>query len=109
MSGVTNMSGLFNADTSRKSVTPLTVAQMELAQTFNGDISGWNVSNVKNMSDMFMSSPNFDGDISGWDVSNVTNMEAMFSKSGSFNGDISGWNVSSVKNMSSMFFGNIIV
>ena len=35
---------------------------------FNGDISNWNVSNVKDMSSMFETSK-FNGDISEWDVS----------------------------------------
>jgi len=34
---------------------------------FNDDISKWNVSNVTDMSGMFVDS-SFDGDISGWDV-----------------------------------------
>ena len=38
--------------------------------TFNGKISKWNVSNVKNMVDMFSHSK-FNNDISNWDVSNV--------------------------------------
>ena len=37
---------------------------------FNGDISNWNVSNVKNMRSMFLYSK-FNSDISNWDVSNV--------------------------------------
>ena len=35
------------------------------------DISGWNVSNVTNMSWMFANSP-FNQNITGWDVLNVT-------------------------------------
>ena len=54
---------------------------------FNGDISGWDVSSVTNISDIFKHSK-FHGDISGWDVSNVTNMIWMFSES-QFIGDIS--------------------
>jgi surface protein len=52
-----------------------------------------------------MDSSSFNGDISGWDVSSVTNMYAMFSNS-QFDGDISGWNVSSVTNMSDIIFLN---
>jgi len=59
---------------------------------FNGDLSGWDVSSVTNMSDMFYWSI-FNGDISGWDVSNVTNMIWMFSES-QFIGDISEWDAS---------------
>lgn len=68
---------------------------------FNGDISEWNTSNVKNMGGMFFES-NFNGDISKWDVSNVRNMGGMFYDS-DFNGDISKWNTSNVLDMSFMF------
>lgn len=71
---------------------------------FNGDISKWDVSNVKNMESMFLDSK-FEGDISKWNVSNVKNMTNMFASS-NFNGDISNWNVSNVENMSSMFVGS---
>ena len=37
---------------------------------FNQDISKWDVSHVKYMSNMFTNS-SFNHDISGWDVSNV--------------------------------------
>ena len=47
------------------------------------------------MSALFESS-RFNGDISKWDVSNVRNMNEMFCDS-EFNGDISKWNVSNVK------------
>ena len=43
---------------------------------FNGDISGWDVSNVTDMSFMFEYSK-FNGDISGWDVSNVTDKHSV--------------------------------
>ena len=59
------------------------------------------VTNVKNMSELFYSSK-FNGDISQWDVSNVQNMNFMFTYS-KFNGDISNWNVSKVKGMHKMF------
>ena len=69
---------------------------------FNGDISQWDVSNVTNMSGMFMYSK-FNGDISQWDVSNVTDMSGMFYDS-TFNGDISQWDVSNVTSMNSVFY-----
>lgn len=68
---------------------------------FNGDISGWDVSNVESMNDMFHGSQ-FNGDISGWNVSKVQDMSYMFQNS-AFNGDIGNWNVSNVGNMSCMF------
>ena len=70
---------------------------------FNGDISGWDVSGVTDMSWMFFNARRFNGDISGWKVSSVTNMGWMFSGAHAFNGDISGWGVSNVKDMSYMF------
>ena len=68
---------------------------------FNGDISKWDVSNVKFMIATFQNSE-FNGDISKWDVSNVTDMMTMFAYS-EFNGDISKWNVSNVKYMRRLF------
>lgn len=74
------------------------------AETFNGDISGWNVSNVNNMQSMFNGASSFNQDISDWDVSNVTNMNQMFERASAFNQDISSWDVSGVMFMNSMFF-----
>ena len=71
---------------------------------FDGDISQWDVSNVKKMWAMFKGSE-FNGDISQWDVSNVENMTFMFYNS-KFNGDISKWNVSKVVDMDKMFLGS---
>jgi hypothetical protein len=68
---------------------------------FNGDISKWNVSHVKNMEEMFYKSK-FNGDISQWDVSKVEDMHAMFYFA-DFNGDISKWDVSKVEKMGYMF------
>ena len=69
---------------------------------FDGDISEWDVSNVRYMNSMFTDSQ-FNGDISKWDVRNVTNMSAMFVNS-KFNGDISKWDVRRVANMRDMFY-----
>ena len=44
---------------------------------FNGDISEWDVSNVKNMSYMFSNCESFNQDISNWDVSNVVDSDNM--------------------------------
>jgi len=69
---------------------------------FNGDISEWDTSNVRNMIGMFSYSE-FNGNISKWDTSNVRNMSNMFCES-KFNRDISNWDTSSVINMSLMFY-----
>ena len=46
----------------------------------------------------------FNGDISEWDVRNLKMAIGMFQRS-SFNRDISGWNVSNIKDSSFMFCG----
>ncbi len=70
---------------------------------FNDDISNWDVSNVTNMSQMFVQTLYFNSDISKWDVSNVTSFYGMFYEAREFNADISNWDVSNVTNMEWMF------
>ncbi|NME69785.1 BspA family leucine-rich repeat surface protein [Flammeovirga aprica] len=77
------------------------------AISFNGDLSKWDVSKVKNMSYMFEGATSFNGDLSSWDVSSVTRMDYMFKEATSFNGNLSTWNVSSVTRMDNMFNGAI--
>src|SRR5574344_770059 len=84
-SDVTSMSGLFYCN-----------------HIFRGDISGWDVHNVTDMSWMFADS-HFNGDISRWNVSCVKNMAYMFEYS-TFNRKLSGWDVHNVENMQYMFF-----
>ena len=96
----------FNGDISEWDVSGVTdMSAMFLgAFYFNSDISEWDVSGVTGMSGMFGSATSFNGDISPWDVSGVTYMSAMFAGASSFNGDISPWDVSGVTDMSGMFF-----
>ena len=84
-----------------------------------GDLSGWDTSEVTNMSQMFYDAsaghrlvhgddvltqthgnakffPNWSPGVGGWDTGKVTNMSNMFFTAGTFNDDISGWDVSSV-------------
>jgi surface protein len=75
------------------------------ATSFNADISGWNTSNVTDMSRLFKGATSFNADISGWNTSNVTNMSGLFWDI-TFNVDVSGWDTSNVSNMSFMFSGN---
>ena len=75
------------------------------ASSFNGDLSSWDVSSVRNMRQMFDEASSFNGDLSAWDVSSVTDMAYMFRGASSFNGDLSSWDVSSVENMQTMFDG----
>jgi surface protein len=74
---------------------------------FNEDISRWDVSNVENMEGMFNEAKNFNQPIGNWKVSMVTNMRDMFNAAKAFNQPIGGWDVSKVKNMDGMFMNAI--
>jgi surface protein len=71
---------------------------------FNADISSWDVSEVTNMTFMFKGASSFNQDLKDWVVSKVKKMDGMFAEAISFNGDISSWIVSEVTNMSLMFY-----
>ena len=58
---------------------------------------GINISNVRNMSNLFKVARNFNDDISWWITSNVTNMTNMFNGATKFNQNLSGWDVSNVR------------
>ena len=70
-----------------------------------GNISGWDVSNVTDMSSMFYGCTYFNQNISSWDVSNVIGMSYMFAWCESFNQDLSNWNVSKVRFIGGVFTG----
>ena len=106
MSGMFNGADSFNGDVSPWDVSGVTDMSWMFSGTdsFNGDVSPWDVSGVTDMSGMFQGTSRFNGDISSWDVSGVTDMSGMFQGTSRFNGDISSWNVSNVKNMKWMFY-----
>ncbi|MCG8700076.1 MAG: DUF285 domain-containing protein, partial [Bacteroidales bacterium] len=83
------------------SLTDMSYAFMACDLTSN-DLSNWDVSNVTDMSRMFISTGVPLG-IENWNVGNVTNMTEMFSSSFSTNLDLSGWDVSKVVNFENMF------
>ena len=70
----------------------------------SGNMSGWDVSSVTDMSYMFCDASSFNQPIGDWDVSSVTNMRYMFSNALSFNQPIGNWDISSVTNMRFMLF-----
>ena len=69
------------------------------------DLSGWDTGNVENMSSMFSQCNNLTTlDVSGWDTGSVTDINHMFEYCGNLTTlDLSGWDTGSVRNMSSMF------
>jgi surface protein len=114
VSQVTNMYQLFNKDfVDLGDLAPefkkLPAAQKKQVkkfyENFNEDISGWNVSNVTNMANMFFRARKFNQPLNNWNVSNVTNMRGMFMLASDFNQPLNNWNVSNVTNMEKMFHG----
>ena len=73
------------------------------ADVFNQNISNWNTSKVDNMGSMFKNASSFNQDISSWDTSKVTKMLDLFRAATSFNQNISQWDTSSATSMSKMF------
>ena len=74
-------------------------------RNFNGDISQWDVSNVEDMSFMFIHAKSFNGDLSNWNVSKVKDMQFMFYGCESFEGKgLDNWDVSNVTDMEQMFY-----
>jgi surface protein len=71
----------------------------EFDRAFNGNISGWDVSNVISTQQMFWGAHAFNGDLSAWDTSQVISMAGMFYNTPSFNCNLSAWNTSSTTNM----------
>jgi surface protein len=96
----------FNGDLSGWDVSGATdfTSMFEGASGFNSDLSGWDVSSVTSTANMFNQATSFTGDVSLWNVSSVTDMTGMFSRASSFNADISTWDVSNVRKMDQMFF-----
>jgi surface protein len=74
--------------------------------SFNQDISGWDVSSVVNMGAMFREAQSFNQGISNWDVSNVYSMSTMFLGAASFNQDLSDWCVLNIPSVPSLFAGS---
>ena len=73
-------------------------------ETFNGDITGWNVLKVTDMSYMFHYATSFNQPIGNWKFPNVTDMNNMFSYATSFNQDLSKWDLKG-KNKDEIFDG----
>ena len=67
----------------------------------NLTLSHWDVSNVTNFRDVFLTT-NFNGDISAWDVGSGIDFRSMFNNNSSFNQDIGSWDMSSATNISTM-------
>lgn len=74
--------------------------------SFNQPLNNWDTSNVTNMYGVFRFALDFDQDLSNWDTSNVTNMNSMFGSDNTdnvFNGNVTTWDTSNVTDMGAMF------
>lgn len=74
-------------------------------QDSNHDISRWDVSNVRFMTNMFKGNKTFNQPLGKWNVSKVENMFGMFCFAENFNQPIDHWNVSQVTQCEYMFYG----
>jgi len=61
-------------------------------------ISGWDVSKVKDMEDMFQNCFNFDQPIGAWNTSSVTDINSMLRNCDQFDQDLSNWTVTGITN-----------
>ena len=120
VSSVTNMETMFRGsgfnnggvaltwNTSTSNVTNMK-QMFEDADSFNQDISSWDVSNVTDMGSMFYGNSGFNnGGVAltwstGTSTSAVTNMDSMFLNATVFNQDISSWDVGNVTTMNGIF------
>jgi surface protein len=73
------------------------------ATNFNGDLSNRDVSKVTNFATMFYGDTIFNSDLSNWITNSGTNMSNMFVNAKAFNSDLSDWNVENVTTMANMF------
>ena len=64
-----------------------------------------NLSNVTDMSSMFIDASSLNDPLGHWDVSNVTSMLQMFEGASSFNQSLNDWDISSVISVGFMFNG----
>jgi len=73
-------------------------------ESFNADLSDWDVSSVTDMEGAFLNAKSFNSAIGGWDVRKVTTMARMFENAENFNNALV-WDSSSVTTMKKMFSG----
>lgn len=110
---VTNTAGLFSgANTFDGNITNWNTSNItdmsymfQDATAFNQNLYSWNTNNVLYMNGMFNEAANFSGNITTWNTANVVNMSYMFANATSFNENIGSWNTDNVTDMTAMFDG----
>ena len=84
----------FNGDISKWNVSNVQLFDFMFYNNgvFSGDLSKWNVTKkARHFESMFNLAVKFNSDISGWDVSNAENMTEMFLDAANFKQDLDKW------------------
>ncbi len=102
--GCGNLGGQASDAPDLSNVTDMTWMFLD-ASAFNQDIGNWNTANVTNMWGMFQRASAFNQSIENWNTDNVTDMRNMFQGASSFNQNIGSWNTENVTVMLGMFQG----
>lgn len=110
---ITNLSNLFNGtvwdgDISEWDVSNVKDMQFMFLYSYftgkNTDFTLWDISNVENMMGMFQGSELSKAKgLDKWNIKNVNNISYMFAKCKKFNEDISGWDISNVEHIEGLF------
>lgn len=79
------------------------------AESFNGDVSNWNVMSCYGMNFLFKGATSFNGDLSNWlRTSNNRYIQEMFAGATSFEGlGVGNWDVSTVGSLDGVFMDAI--
>ncbi|HEY7906249.1 MAG TPA: BspA family leucine-rich repeat surface protein, partial [Wenzhouxiangella sp.] len=109
--GIRSLTGAFKDATNLTAVPsalPDSVIRLrstfEGATSFNGDLSGWDVSQVIDLTSLFFGATAFNQPIGGWNVSNVRSLYRTFANAESFNQPLNDWDVSNIKSFNRAFY-----
>ena len=73
------------------------------AESFNQDISSWDVPDMVTGRAFFRGAKRFDQSLTAWNVSKLQSLEGMFAECDRFNQDLSSWKIDSACYLSSGF------
>ena len=95
----------FNDDISSWDVSSVTdmVGTIFYANSFNQALNDWDTSKVTDINGMFIEANNFNQAVDRWDLSSVTDLNYMFYAAEAFDQAVASWDVSKVKAMNNMF------
>ncbi len=67
------------------------------------DLSGWDMSGITDMQNMFRNAFEFNGNVGSWDVSSTTTLASTFSNCRKFNQNIDSWDITSCLSLAGTF------